>query len=116
MLAQLTLQELKQKPQSSYQIIDIRTPYEYASGHFPNAKNIPYDVLVMYPDSYLKRNETYYLICAHGSLSHRASAILQSYGYKVANIKNGYSIDMRFLEARDWTLEVGERCFLIPYF
>ena len=100
MPASITLQELKQQPQSNYHIIDIRTPYEYASGHLPNAINIPYDVLMMYPESNLKHSETYYLICAHGSLSHRAATILQSCGYHVTSVKNGYG-----LEVRDW------RCF-----
>ena len=94
MLESITLQELKQKPQSNYHLVDIRPPYEFANGHVPNAVNIPYELLMMYPDSYLKQDETYYLICAHGSLSHRACAILQAFGYNVANIKHGY--EMRY--------------------
>jgi len=95
MPSQITLQELKQQPQSNYHLIDIRPPYEYGRGHFPNAINIPYDVLMMYPEAHLKHGENYYLICAHGSLSHRASVILKSSGYNVENIKNGYNTDMR---------------------
>lgn len=95
MPATITHQELSQIAHSNYHVIDIRPPYEYAKNHIPNAVNIPYDILMMYPDSYLKRDKTYYLICAHGSLSHRACAILQSYGYKVASIKNGYQGDAR---------------------
>jgi len=116
MLAAITLQELKQQPQLKCHIIDIRPPHEYANGHFPNSVNIPYDVLMMYPESYLKRKESYYLICEHGSLSHRASVILQSYGYNVANVKNGYELGMRCLEVRDWRSEVGEIPFLTSYF
>jgi len=92
----ITRQELEQLTQPNCHIIDIRPPYEYAVSHIKNAVNIPYDILMMYPDSYLKRDQTYYLICAHGSLSHRASVILQSCGYNVASIKNGYNIDMRY--------------------
>jgi len=95
MPATITLQELKQLKQPDFHIIDIRSPYEYSQGHLANAVNIPYDVLMTYPDSYLKKGQTYYLICAHGSLSHRACAILQSYGYNVANIKNGYEANRR---------------------
>ena len=96
MLDSITLQELEQLKTPNCHIIDIRTPHEYASGHLKNAINIPYDILMMYPESYLKRDQTYYLICAHGSISHRASIILQSYGYKVASVKNSYRIDMRY--------------------
>ena len=96
MSAVITLQELEQLKQDNCHIIDIRPPYEYKNNHLPNAVNIPYDVLMMYPESYLKRGVTYYLICAHGSLSRRACAILQSYGYNVASVKNGYILDRRY--------------------
>jgi len=90
MPAPITLQELQGLNPAQNHIIDIRTPLEYNASHFKGAVNIPYDLLMMYPDSYLQKDKTYYLICAHGTLSHRASIILQSYGYNVANIKNGY--------------------------
>ena len=96
MPATITLQELEQLTNPNCHIIDIRTPYEYSLSHIKNAVNIPYDILMMYPESYLKKDQTYYLICDHGSLSHRASVILQAYGYSVANVKNGYHIDMRY--------------------
>jgi len=96
MLAMITLQELEQLTNPNYHIIDIRPPYEYSISHIKNAVNIPYDILLTYPESYLKRDQAYYLICDHGSQSLRASAILQSYGYNVASIKNGYKIDMRY--------------------
>ena len=90
MPAALTLHELQQGLAPGCRIIDIRTPFEFANGHFKGAVNIPYEVLMMYPESYLKKGETYYLLCAHGSLSHRASRVLQAYGYRVANVKHGY--------------------------
>ena len=93
MPASISLQELQQLTNLNYHIIDIRQPHEFLCGHTPNAVNIPYDVLLMYPENYLKREQIYYLICAHGSQSQRASAILRSYGYNVANVKYGY--DMR---------------------
>ena len=95
MPATITLQELKQLTGSHFHVIDIRTSYEYSKHHLPGAVNIPYDLLMMYPESYLKRDKTYYLICAHGGLSHRACAILQSYGYNTANVQNGYEGHMR---------------------
>ena len=88
----ITLQELSQKGSAGYHLIDIRTPADFASGHFKGAVNVPYDLLMMYPESYLKKSEVYYLICGHGSLSHRASAILRTYGYQVASVKNGYEL------------------------
>ena len=95
MSATITLEDLKQLTSANYHIIDIRSPHEYASHHLSQAVNVPYDLLMMYPESYLKKDETYYLICAHGSLSLRACAILQAYGYNTASIKNGYQAQMR---------------------
>jgi len=89
----ITLQNLLNQKPESYVLIDIRSPGEFATHHAKNAFNVPYEVLMMYPESYLNKTQVYYLICAHGTLSHRASAILRSYGYKVGNIKSGY--DMR---------------------
>lgn len=86
MVTTVTIQDLT----AASKVIDIRATCEYVVGHLHGAVNIPYEVLMMYPETYLKRDEVYYLICAHGSLSQRACAILQSYGYDVANIKNGY--------------------------
>ena len=96
MPATITLQDLKQLTEPNYQIIDIRPPYEYAKNHMPEAINIPYDILMMYPESYLKQNQNYYIICAHGGLSHRACAILESFGYDVTSIKFGYENDLRY--------------------
>jgi len=88
MPANITLQELP----TNCNVIDIRPVCDFATGHLQNAINIPYEILMTYPESYLKRDEVYYLICAHGSLSHRAAAILQAYGYNVASVKNGYGL------------------------
>jgi rhodanese-related sulfurtransferase len=88
----MTLQQLNQLQNTRFHVIDIRTPQEFAAGHAPRTVNIPYDLLMMYPESYLKKGEIYYLICAHGTLSHRASAVLRSYGFLVANVLNGYDL------------------------
>jgi len=87
----ITIDQLSAIKDQNKHIIDIRTPLEFANYHLPNAVNIPYDLLMTHPDSYLKRGEFYYLICAHGSISHRASAILESYGYNVISIQEGYT-------------------------
>lgn len=84
----ITLQEVP----ANGKIIDIRPACDYVASHFQGAVNIPYELLMTYPESYLKHGEIYYLICAHGSLSRRACAILQAYGYDVVSIKNGYEL------------------------
>ena len=89
----MTLQQLTQAS-PGFTIIDIRTPYEFSQQHVTGSVNIPYDLLMTYPDRYLQKNQHYYLICAHGGLSQRAAAILQSYGYHVSNIEHGFDMRM----------------------
>jgi len=92
MVETLTLQELAKLESSDFYLIDIRTTQEFAQYHLPNAINIPYDLLMTYHDNYLKKDQNYYLVCGHGSLSYRACAILQSYGYNVKSISDGYNL------------------------
>ena len=86
----ITYEELKSNMGENCYIIDIRTSYEFASYHLPGAVNIPYDLLMTYPEHYLKRDESYFLICEHGSVSMRAATILESYGYVATSIRGGY--------------------------
>jgi len=92
MVESMTLQELINLKSPNFHLIDIRTPQEFAEYHLPSAINIPYDLLMTYSDRYLKKDQRYYLVCDHGSLSFRACAILQSYGYKVGSISDGYNL------------------------
>ena len=86
----ITLSQLKQLLPSKPYIIDIREPYEFSRFHLPTAVNIPYQALVMYPERYLNLKDTYYLICEHGSVSYRAASLLESYGYRLISISDGY--------------------------
>ncbi len=86
-------QLMSTKPQPI--IIDIREPYQFAGYHLNTAVNIPYQTLVMYPERYLNRTTTYYLICEHGGESYRACMMLESSGYHVISIAGGYS-NMRY--------------------
>ncbi len=70
-------------------IIDIREKYECAQGMLKSTKNIPMNTLIKDADKYLKKDETYYLICQSGSRSGRASKYLDKLGFKVVNVKGG---------------------------
>ena len=87
----ITMAQLSQIMNTNPMIIDIRDPYQYAQFHLPTAINIPYQTLVMYPERYLNRHDTYYLICVHGGESYRACVMLEPSGYKVMSILGGYS-------------------------
>ena len=91
----ISMTQLSQMMNSNPIIIDIRDPYQFAQSHLPTAVNIPYQTLVMYPERYLNRQDTYYLICAHGGESYRACMMLEPSGYQVIIIVGGYS-SMRY--------------------
>ncbi len=74
------------------QIVDVRTPIEFASGSLPRAVNIPVDDLrarLLELDPH-KPTVTY---CHAGQRGYVAQRILQQHGFKnVANLKGGYSL------------------------
>ena len=71
-------------------IIDIRDNYLYNLGAIPNAKNIPMNFLIMNPENYLNKNETYYIYCNRGINRKNECEVLMNMGYDVVNIIGGY--------------------------
>ena len=71
-------------------IIDIRNNYEYQLGHIKNAKSIPVNELLLSPEKYLKKEETYYLYCNSGFTSLNVVKKLNKLGYRTVNIIGGY--------------------------
>lgn len=71
------------------EIIDIREPYEYTSGTLKSAKNIPMGNLLAEPDKYLKKDETYYIMCQSGARSKRTTNLLSKQGFQVINVSGG---------------------------
>lgn len=70
-------------------ILDIREPYECATGMLEGAKNIPMNILLMDPDNYLKKGETYYLVCHSGGRSGSTCNRLKGAGFDVINVNGG---------------------------
>lgn len=73
------------------QVIDIRTPGEYAQGHIPNARNVPLTDLERRMGE-LDKLKTRPLIvcCASGTRSGSAIQTLRKAGFdKVSNIRGG---------------------------
>ncbi len=71
------------------QLIDVRTPEEYAQGHIPGAINIPIDVLPAKVAS-IDKNKPVAVYCATGSRSLNAKQFLAAQGYKdVINLQSG---------------------------
>lgn len=75
---------------SSAVIIDIRTYYEYASGHIEGAISIPYYNLLNNYSHYLNKNQLYYFYCDYGVQSREISNRLNQFGYRTDSISGGY--------------------------
>lgn len=81
-----------------YVIIDVREPYEFASGHVKGAINIP-PADLMYGSELLEKvpkDADIIVYCKTGSRSNVSENILRSKGY--TNITNGINKDQ--VEAR----------------
>ena len=74
------------------QLIDVRTPQEYVSGHIQNADNINvYDAnFVNQVEKKYKKDEPVYVYCRSGSRSMKAAQMLKSKGYHVVNLNGGF--------------------------
>lgn len=70
-------------------LIDIREPYEYKSGHLKSAKNIPMNAIMSSPEKYLDKSKEYHIICHSGSRSSNACRVLKGNGYNVINVAGG---------------------------
>jgi phage shock protein E len=68
-------------------IVDVRTPEEYAEGHFPNAINTPLNELGQRVDEFKEMKKPIVAYCRSGSRSGIAVTILKQNG--LAEVYNG---------------------------
>ena len=84
--------------EADYIILDVRTKEEYASGHIPNAINIPNEVIGSEEIPELPDKDQLILVyCRSGNRSKQASK-------KLANL--GYTNVVEFGGIMDWTGEI----------
>lgn len=81
------------------QVLDVRTPDEFAAGHIPGAKLVPLQVLESML-SELDQDQKYLVVCRSGNRSTQASEILVENGYKnIYNMTGGMN---------EWTHEIEQ--------
>lgn len=77
----------------TFQLIDVRTKREYASGHIKNAINVDVfdkNTFVKYFEK-LDKNKPIYIYCRSGNRSQRAAKILVKMGFEeIIDLKGGY--------------------------
>ena len=75
----------------SVQLLDVRTPQEFASGHIKGAININVQSVDFQQtaENKLSKDSTILVYCRSGRRSMKAADILSRIGYKVINLKGG---------------------------
>lgn len=75
----------------SVQLLDVRTPQEYAEGHIEGALNINVqsDDFQQMAGKELSKDSTILVYCRSGRRSMDAAGILTRLGYRVINLKGG---------------------------
>lgn len=75
----------------SVQLLDVRTPEEYAQGHIDGAINIDVksDDFRQKAEHTLSKDSTVLVYCRSGRRSMNAAEILTELGYKVINLEGG---------------------------
>lgn len=75
----------------SVQLLDVRTPQEYAEGHIDGALNINVqsDDFQQMAEKELSKDSTILVYCRSGRRSMDAAEKLTKLGYKVINLKGG---------------------------
>lgn len=63
------------------QVIDVRTPAEYAQGHIPEAKLVPLDSILARPHDLLKGDNILF-VCQVGQRSALAAEMAAAVGFK----------------------------------
>ncbi|HTL31753.1 MAG TPA: rhodanese-like domain-containing protein [Kofleriaceae bacterium] len=71
-------------------LIDVRNPDEWATGHIPGARLVPLDTFRADPDAYLRHGTTIVFICAKGVRSMQAAKLAERFGYEsLYNLEGG---------------------------
>lgn len=81
----ITTTELSNKIKGEIELLDVRTPAEYRSGHIAKAKNVPLNKI----NTYKGKKEQVYVICQSGMRSKNAAKQLKKMGYEVTNVRGG---------------------------
>lgn len=85
------MSSIKDKIKAGAAIIDVRTPDEFADGHYSGARNIPVNVLGNRLDEIGPKDKPVVLYCASGARSAMAAKMLKASGF--ADVTNAGGMD-----------------------
>lgn len=73
--------------QKGSKIVDVRSPGEFSTGHYPGAVNIPVDQVQSRISEFGDKTQPIVVYCASGGRSSSAKRLLEAAGY--TNVTNG---------------------------
>ena len=74
--------KVKEKIQQGALVVDVRSPAEFKSGHYPGAINIPVDEVSKRIGEFGAKEKPIIVYCASGGRSGSAKSFLESMGFK----------------------------------
>lgn len=86
---EINVTELNDMLDGDVKLIDVREVGEYQMFHIKGAKNIPMGNVMNSPESYLNKDEKYYMVCQSGARSASVCGVLSKQGYDVVNVAGG---------------------------
>jgi rhodanese-related sulfurtransferase len=89
----LTVEDLRKQP-AGFQLVDVRSPSEFASGHIPGAVNIPMDQIESRMDD-LRLDLPIVLICQMGKRARMTANLLGPCGRELSILEGGTSAWMQ---------------------
>ncbi|KOY80369.1 rhodanese-like domain-containing protein [Lysinibacillus macroides] len=91
-MKEFTVKEVQQAIEQGKKLnlIDVRESDEVEAGHIPGIIHIPLH-LMEFRMQELDKNKSYIMVCRSGARSGRATQLLASYGFDVANMTGGMS-------------------------
>ncbi len=81
-------QTVLKKGEDNVNIVDVRTPEKFASGHIRGAVNLPLSQLEANLDQ-LDKDKHYYVICQAERFSRQGTEILNNHGFEATNVTSG---------------------------
>lgn len=90
MVNQIDISELAAACERGEVVIDVREPFEFASGHVPSARHIPMHLVPLRLDE-IPADRSVYIVCASGNRSWQVCQYLDRQGITAINVNGGTS-------------------------
>lgn len=87
----IQIDQVAEKQDTGYTVLDVREPFEFDQGHIPGAQNEPLTEMQNGDFDGLQKDKKYVVICQSGNRSQQASELMLDEGYEFVNVAQGMS-------------------------